>query len=48
MKKNKTEKNVNKRRYDKSQIFVKIVAGVLVLLMIAAALYTVAYMIFAR
>lgn len=48
MKKNKAGKNMNKRKYDKSQIFVKIVAGVLVLLMVAAALYTVVYMIFAK
>lgn len=48
MKKNKTEKNVNKRKYDKNQLMVKIVAGVLVLLMVAAALYTVVYMIFAK
>ena len=48
MEKNNKEKNVNKRRYDKNQLFVKIVAGVLVILMMAATLYSVIYMIFAK
>lgn len=48
MKKNKEEKIVKRHKYDKSQIFVKIVAGILAILMMAAALYTVVYFIFAR
>ena len=48
MKKNKTEKNVKKRKYDKNQLMVRIVAGVLVVLMMAATLYSVIYMIFSR
>lgn len=44
MKKDKEEKNVkNKHRYDKGQIFVKIMAGFLALLMVLATGGTLIY-----
>ena len=38
MGKNKKIKNENQRNYDRGQVFVKIVAGILALLMFAGAL----------
>ena len=40
MKKNKTEKNEKKRKYDKNQLMVKIVAGILVLLIVHLTLHS--------
>ena len=41
MKKNK--KNASQRKYDRGQIFVKVVAGILAILMVAATLATIGF-----
>ena len=43
MGKNKKIKNENQRNYDRGQVFVKIVAGILALLMVASALATLGF-----
>ena len=43
MGKNKKAKNENKDKYDRGQVFVKIVAGILALLMIVGALATLGF-----
>jgi len=43
MGKNKKIKNENQRNYDRGQVFVKIVAGILALLMVAGALATLGF-----
>lgn len=43
MSKNKKVKNQNQRKYDRGQIFVKVTAGILALLMVIGALATVGF-----
>ncbi len=45
MKKNKENKNIKKKnnKYDKGQIFVKVMAGILAILMIGATATTLVY-----
>ena len=43
MNKSKKVKNENQRKYDRGQVFVKIVAGILALLMIVGALATLGF-----
>ncbi len=43
MSKNKKVKNEKQRKYDRGQIFVKVVAGILAILMVAATLATLGF-----
>lgn len=43
MSNNKKVKNQNQRKYDRGQIFVKVTAGILALLMVVGALATVGF-----
>ena len=43
MRNNKKNKNENQRKYDRGQVFVKITAGILALLMVAGALATLGF-----
>lgn len=43
MSKNKKVKNKNQRKYDRGQIFVKVIAGILALLMVIGALATIGF-----
>lgn len=43
MSKNKKVKNEKQRKYDRGQIFVKVTAGVLALLMVAGVLATLGF-----
>jgi hypothetical protein len=43
MSKNKKTKNKNQRKYDRGQVFVKITAGILALLMVVGVLATLGF-----
>ncbi len=43
MKESKKEKNLKKSKYGREQIFIKIIAGVLALLMIGGTLVTIGF-----
>ncbi len=43
MKKNEKQKNKEQRKYDKGQIFIKIMAGILAILMVSATAISLIY-----